>query len=56
MLEKLPRRVTESRGTGAALLWWNAIDRLVESDVRFFPVQGAQQMIADGIARLTHRN
>ena len=49
VLEQLPRRVLEPRCPRAALVGSNAVDGLVESDVRLFPVEHADEVIANRV-------
>jgi hypothetical protein len=46
VLEQLPHAVLESGGAGAALVRRQIRDRLVEADVGFFPVENANELLA----------
>ena len=48
VLEELPRRVLEAGRACAALLGRDAFNRLVEADMRLFPVEEARELIAEG--------
>ena len=49
VLEQLPRRVLEARGARSTQVRRDPVDRLVESDVGFIPVEEANQLIAEGL-------
>ena len=46
MFDELPRGVLESSRSRSALVDRNTFDRLVESHVRFFPVEHPDEVIA----------
>ena len=48
VFEELPRRVLEAGRAGAAFVRRDAVDGLVEADVRVFPVENAGEVIAEG--------
>jgi hypothetical protein len=52
VLEQLPRRVLEPRRLGAALVGGNAVDGLIESYVRLFPIEKTDEVSASCI--ITH--
>ena len=54
VFEQLPRRVLEAGGAGAAPVGRDAVDRLVEADVRVLPVENAGQLIAESRSRFAH--
>ena len=49
MLQQLPRRMLEARRQAAAQARGKAVERFVDPHVRLFPVEEANEMIAEGV-------
>ena len=51
VLEQLPWGMLEANRDGATLVGRDSVHSFIESNVRFFPVEGTRQVIAESVSR-----